>query len=102
MDMGRAAYEAYVVSCGGRSVRGEPLPPWERQAPEIREHWRAAADAVLMLSDLRSADDTEVHGHRAYRAHAGVTGDSRLWEDLSPEVRGAWRAAAAAARYEAP
>jgi hypothetical protein len=55
VDMGRTAYEAYVASCGGRSVRGEPLPSWPRQQPEIREHWRAAADAVLMLADLCAA-----------------------------------------------
>lgn len=52
MDMGRVAYEAYVASCGGLSVHGDPLPEWPRQHAAIREHWRAAADAVLMLADL--------------------------------------------------
>jgi hypothetical protein len=46
-DLGRIAYEAYVASCGGVSVRGEPLPSWEDQAPAIRAHWEAAALAVI-------------------------------------------------------
>lgn len=47
MDLGQVAYEAYVESCGGKSIHGEDLPNWFDVAPEIREHWRAAADAVL-------------------------------------------------------
>jgi hypothetical protein len=46
MELGRIAYEAYVASCGGKSVHGEDLPSWDDQAPEIRQHWQAAADAV--------------------------------------------------------
>ena len=54
MDLGRVAYEAYVASCGGLSVHGDPLPVWERQHAQIREHWRAAADAVLIFTDIRA------------------------------------------------
>ncbi|MGH3220025.1 MAG: hypothetical protein ACRDPY_15195 [Streptosporangiaceae bacterium] len=43
---GQAAYEAYVASCGGKSIRGEDLPAWADQSPEIRAHWEAAAEAV--------------------------------------------------------
>ena len=43
---GQIAYEAYVESCGGLSVRGEPLPSWADQYPGIRTHWDAAAQAV--------------------------------------------------------
>lgn len=46
-DMAKVAYEAYVQSCGGVSVKGDPLPTWEDQRPEIRQHWDAAAQAVL-------------------------------------------------------
>lgn len=48
-------YEAYVRSCGGRSVRGEALPSWLGQRPDVQRHWREAAEAierhVLGLSD---------------------------------------------------
>jgi len=54
MDIGRVAYEGYLASCGGKSIRGEELPGWADQAPEIRAHWRAAADAVTMYLDLLS------------------------------------------------
>jgi hypothetical protein len=47
MTYGQVAYEAYVTSCKGKSVRGEPLPPWWEQRPEIREHWERAAIAVV-------------------------------------------------------
>jgi hypothetical protein len=54
--LGRAAYMAYCQCFDGRSaITGEPLPTWEDQRPDIREAWRAAADAVLMLGMPRSA-----------------------------------------------
>ena len=40
------AYEAYVTSCGGKSVRGDDLPGWDDQSPELRGHWEAAARAA--------------------------------------------------------
>lgn len=46
-DFGRIAYEAYVESCGGKSVRGDDLPSWADQAPAICAHWVAAAKAVV-------------------------------------------------------
>lgn len=97
MDLGRVAYAAYVVSCGGLSVHGDPLPTWERQHEAIRVHWRAAADAVVMLTGLPAAEP-DVHGHRAFRAFAGRLSDPQPWETLPAETRQAWMAAAAAAR----
>jgi len=44
---GQIACGAYVAHCGGKSVHGEDLPSWEDQDPVIREHWEAAAQAVL-------------------------------------------------------
>lgn len=46
-DFGQIAYEAYVRSCGGKSIRGDDLPTWEDQDPAIRVHWDAAAQAVV-------------------------------------------------------
>jgi hypothetical protein len=47
-DLARIAYEAYLISCGGRSAwDGGQLPTWEEQSPEIRAHWDAAAQGVL-------------------------------------------------------
>ena len=45
-SLGQSAYEAYVESCGGKSIRGDDLPTWADQEPAIREHWEAAAEAV--------------------------------------------------------
>lgn len=54
IDIGRVAYEGYRAASDGKSlVSGEPLPTWGEQAPEIREAWRAAADAVLMFTESR-------------------------------------------------
>lgn len=44
---GQTAYEAYVKSCGGKSVNGEDLPTWDHLKPSIRTHWMAAANAVV-------------------------------------------------------
>jgi hypothetical protein len=53
--LGRAAYTAYCQTTGGRSaVTGDVLPAWEDQSPIIREAWRAAADAVVMLAGIGS------------------------------------------------
>jgi hypothetical protein len=53
MDLGQVAYEAYLASCDGKSIRGEDLPTWNDHAPEIRAHWRAAADGVKMFLEMR-------------------------------------------------
>lgn len=53
IDLGQVAYESYYVSCDGKSIRGEPLPSWAGQSPEIRAHWRAAADGVKMFLEMR-------------------------------------------------
>src|SRR5690242_18030169 len=96
-DMGRVAYEAYTASCGGLSVRGERLPDWPGQQAEIREHWRAAADAVLMLADLAAITGADVRAQRAYRAYAGVVDDATPWEGLPDWQQQGWLAAVAAA-----
>ena len=52
IDIGQVAYEGYVASCGGKSIRGEDLPSWQDQDAAIRGHWRASADAVTMFLAL--------------------------------------------------
>ena len=56
--LGRLAYDAYCEASGRRSlVSGAPLPTWAAIArPEIREAWRAAADAVRMFLLVRGDD----------------------------------------------
>jgi hypothetical protein len=44
--IGQLAYEAYCVNRNWTSVRGELLPGWEQQSPELREAWEAAAEAA--------------------------------------------------------
>lgn len=57
IDLGQVAYEGYLVSCEGKSIRGEQLPSWAAQEAKIREHWRASADAVKMFLELRSSEE---------------------------------------------
>lgn len=47
---GGLAYDAYYRSCKGKNVRGEPIPKWEDQTPEIRAHWYAAAKNVAQAA----------------------------------------------------
>lgn len=49
-DYGQVAYEAYVVSVGGRSVKGDRLPAWADQTKRIQGAWITAAQAVLQAS----------------------------------------------------
>lgn len=48
---GQIAYDAYVADCGGLSIHGETLPAWPDQSEEIRQHWDAAAAAVIEYID---------------------------------------------------
>jgi hypothetical protein len=33
-------------------VSGDLLPTWDGQRPDIREAWRAAADAAVMITQI--------------------------------------------------
>lgn len=56
IDIGQVAYEGYRAASDGRSlISGHPLPDWNDQAPQIREAWRAAADAVRMFDETSSS-----------------------------------------------
>jgi hypothetical protein len=46
MNYGKIAYEAYCKSRNWKSIRGEPLPQFEAQAPEIQKAWQEAGQAV--------------------------------------------------------
>lgn len=45
-SLGEIAYNAYCEARGWKSVRGEPLPHWAQQDPDLRVAWSKAADAV--------------------------------------------------------
>jgi|HubBroStandDraft_2_1064218.scaffolds.fasta_scaffold09378_5 hypothetical protein len=50
-DYGKIAYDAYVASSKGKSlISGLPLPNWAAQAQNIKDAWRAAAEAVIKES----------------------------------------------------
>ncbi len=48
----KLAYEAYCKSRDWKSVRGEPLPHFDAQSPELQDAWWSAADAVREEIDL--------------------------------------------------
>lgn len=45
-SLGQVAYEAYAVKVGNKSVKGDTLPSWDDQKPEIKAAWDAAGQAV--------------------------------------------------------
>lgn len=46
-QLAQAAYEAYVMQTGGRSLAtGDDLPPWEALESKYHDAWIAAARAV--------------------------------------------------------
>lgn len=47
MNYGKLAYEAYCKARDWKSVKGEPLPHFEQQSPELQEAWQKAAQAVV-------------------------------------------------------
>jgi hypothetical protein len=47
------AYEAFAASVIDRLGQ---MPTWDRIPPEARADWRAAADAVLILADMKARD----------------------------------------------
>ena len=46
ITLGQIAYDAYCKARSWKSVRGEPLPQFAEQTPELREAWEQAARAV--------------------------------------------------------
>ena len=49
-QLGEAAYNAYCDSVGWKSVKGEALPKWNDQSPDLQKAWIAAALAAVKLS----------------------------------------------------
>ena len=47
MKYAKIAYDAYCKSRDWKSVKGESLPHFEQQLPELQEAWRLAAEAVI-------------------------------------------------------
>lgn len=46
MSLGEIAYNAYCEDREWKSVRGEPLPHFKQQAPELQQAWDKAGQAV--------------------------------------------------------
>lgn len=46
-SLGQIAYEAYADHCNWKSIKGDSLPDWSNQLPEIMQHWEIAAIAVI-------------------------------------------------------
>ena len=58
VTLGKVAYEAYSAAAGGKSlVSGVPLPEWYQVDPIIRDAWNKTADAVLLESAARHAQN---------------------------------------------
>lgn len=50
LDIGLVAYEGYKTYTGGKTYDGKDMLSWTDLGPDIRAAWRAAADAVLMVT----------------------------------------------------
>lgn len=56
MALGRAAYEGYRSSSGGKSlISGDPLPPFERLKPVVQLAWVVGAEAAVETAQAREA-----------------------------------------------
>ena len=54
--LGQIAYDTYCGHRNWQSVRGEPLPKFENQSPDLILGWEKAADAVsAALADRRAS-----------------------------------------------
>lgn len=45
--LGKAGYEAYAKSTGGKTFDGREMPKWEDLPQRIRDAWTQAANAIL-------------------------------------------------------
>ncbi len=48
MTLGEIAYNAYCKSRDWKSVRGETLPQFNQQSPELKAAWDEAGKAVAL------------------------------------------------------
>ena len=55
-DLGRAGYEAYTKSTGGKTFDGRTMPTWDELPAHISAAWAAAAEAVVAAHN-QAADD---------------------------------------------
>ena len=59
-DLGKAAYDAYCQQRGWKSVKGDPLPQWAEQDPNLRQAWMAGAEAVIQHANTHCARCGEI------------------------------------------
>ena len=53
--LGEIAYNKYCECRDWKSVRGEPLPHFKQQSPELQEAWIKAAQAVLAEIQIQTS-----------------------------------------------
>lgn len=46
----KAGYDAYAIATGGRTYDGKQMPLWEELPERIRDAWRAATRAAVLMS----------------------------------------------------
>lgn len=52
VNIAKAAYEAYCTARGWKSVKGDALPQFEKQQPDIIAAWQLAAAAAVAEDNL--------------------------------------------------
>jgi hypothetical protein len=57
INLGRIAYEAYGKTRQWRTFAGDPMPLWDKQTPELRAAWEAAAEAVAKAVEVTVQDE---------------------------------------------
>jgi hypothetical protein len=58
-EYAEVAYEAYKMSVGGKSIKGEPLPKYKDMPAGIQAAWMNAAAAVLEADNAGIAELAE-------------------------------------------
>lgn len=53
--LAKLAYEAYCKKREWKSVRGEQLPHFDQQSPELKAAWEEAAEAVRLHLAIQSS-----------------------------------------------
>ena len=48
-DLAASAYRAYGAALGNKSLRGEPLPPFEKLPKRVKKAWEAAVKDTAEL-----------------------------------------------------
>lgn len=58
-ELGATGYTVYAAAVGGRSVRGEPLPEFQRTPGKVQDAWDQAARAIARKVLREMADQID-------------------------------------------